>query len=199
MNSAISRGEHWRHVLQLSTLPESSCLEVVVVLCACGGLVGRLELPSARRAPGSVVFGDAYSENGGCFGRIRRPTTTHSESALICLDRQKTGHFASPLVRQRLDAFLNEWGDKGQTSPAHIRFVTYTTRFNRGYWVCHRQAMRCGAVRNPAEGGRLQPRYLPASSSPLACACRSRSPTFKWDAAILIRYQTRAGESCPAS
>jgi hypothetical protein len=46
-----------------------------------------------------------------------------------------TGHGARPLVRQRLDAFLKEWGDKGQTSPEHIKFVTYTTRYNRDYWV----------------------------------------------------------------
>ncbi|HKA02109.1 MAG TPA: hypothetical protein VKE70_36610 [Candidatus Solibacter sp.] len=46
-----------------------------------------------------------------------------------------TGHGTSPLVRQRLDLFLKEWGDKGQSSPDHIRFVTYTTRYNRDYWV----------------------------------------------------------------
>ena len=39
-----------------------------------------------------------------------------------------TGHGTSPLVRQRLDAFLKEYGDKGQSSPDHIRFLTYTTR-----------------------------------------------------------------------
>lgn len=53
----------------------------------------------------------------------------------IFLISQNTGHGTSPLVRQRLDAFLKEWGDKGQTSPEHIRFVTYTTRYNRDYWV----------------------------------------------------------------
>ena len=46
-----------------------------------------------------------------------------------------TGHGTSPLVRQRLDAFLKEWGDKGRSSPDHIRFLTYTTRYNRSYWV----------------------------------------------------------------
>ncbi len=46
-----------------------------------------------------------------------------------------TGHGTSPLVRQRLDAFLKEHGDKGQSSPDHIRFLTYTTRYNRDYWV----------------------------------------------------------------
>ena len=53
----------------------------------------------------------------------------------IFLISQKTGHGTSPLVRQRLDAFLKEWGDKGQTSPEHIRFVTYTTRYNHDYWI----------------------------------------------------------------
>ena len=48
---------------------------------------------------------------------------------------KETGHGTSPLVRQRLDAFLKEHGDKGQTSPDHIRFLTYTTRYNRDYWV----------------------------------------------------------------
>jgi pimeloyl-ACP methyl ester carboxylesterase len=53
----------------------------------------------------------------------------------IFLISQNTGHGVSPLVRQRLDAFLKEWGDKGRVSPEHIRFVTYTTRYNRDYWV----------------------------------------------------------------
>ena len=53
----------------------------------------------------------------------------------IFLISQKTGHGTSPLVRQRLDAFLKEWGDRGQVSPDHVRFVTYTTRYNRDYWV----------------------------------------------------------------
>ena len=48
---------------------------------------------------------------------------------------KNTGHGTSPLVRQRLDAFLKEYGDKGQSSPDHIRFLTYTTRYNHDYWV----------------------------------------------------------------
>jgi pimeloyl-ACP methyl ester carboxylesterase len=53
----------------------------------------------------------------------------------IWMQSKNTGHGTSPLVRQRLDAFLKEWGDKGQSSPDHIRFVTYTTRYNRDYWI----------------------------------------------------------------
>lgn len=53
----------------------------------------------------------------------------------IFLISQDTGHGTSPLVRQRLDAFLKEYGDRGEISPDHIRFLTYTTRYNRDYWV----------------------------------------------------------------
>ena len=53
----------------------------------------------------------------------------------IFLISQDTGHSASPLVKQQLDIFLKEWGDRGRVSPDRIRFLTYTTRYNRDYWV----------------------------------------------------------------
>jgi pimeloyl-ACP methyl ester carboxylesterase len=53
----------------------------------------------------------------------------------IFLISEKTGHSVSPAVRQRLDGFLKEWGDKGIVSPDHVRFLTYTTRYNRSHWV----------------------------------------------------------------
>jgi hypothetical protein len=46
-----------------------------------------------------------------------------------------TGHGTSPLVRKRLDEFLETHVSKGQTSPDHLRFLTYTTRYNRDYWA----------------------------------------------------------------
>ena len=48
---------------------------------------------------------------------------------------ENTGHSTSPKVRQRLDAFLKEWTDRGLRSPDHIRFLTYTTRYNKSFWV----------------------------------------------------------------
>ena len=47
--------------------------------------------------------------------------------------KQRPRH--QPTRPERLDQFLKEWGDKGQSSPDHIRFVTYTTRYNRDYWL----------------------------------------------------------------
>jgi poly(3-hydroxybutyrate) depolymerase len=53
----------------------------------------------------------------------------------VFLISEDTGHSASPPVKKQLDAFIKEWGDRGRVSPDHIRFLTYTTRYNRDYWV----------------------------------------------------------------
>ncbi|HLX46620.1 MAG TPA: alpha/beta hydrolase-fold protein [Bryobacteraceae bacterium] len=53
----------------------------------------------------------------------------------IFMISENTGHSASPVVKQHLEAFVKEWGDRGRVSPDHIRFLTYTTRYNRDYWV----------------------------------------------------------------
>jgi pimeloyl-ACP methyl ester carboxylesterase len=53
----------------------------------------------------------------------------------IFLISANTGHSLSPLVRQQVDAFLKEHGDRGVVSPDHIRFVTYTTRYHRCHWI----------------------------------------------------------------
>ena len=48
---------------------------------------------------------------------------------------QNTGHSTSPLVRERLDAWLKEQTDRGRVSPGHVRFITWTTRYNSNHWV----------------------------------------------------------------
>lgn len=53
----------------------------------------------------------------------------------IFLISENTGHSVSPKVRQQVDEFLKTWGDRGRVSPDHVRFLTYTTRYNRSYWV----------------------------------------------------------------
>jgi pimeloyl-ACP methyl ester carboxylesterase len=70
------------------------------------------------------------------FPSVGDPDYLRSQGAPgLWMVSKATGHGTSPLVRQRLDAFLKEYGDKGQSSPDHIRFLTYTTRYNRDYWV----------------------------------------------------------------
>ena len=70
------------------------------------------------------------------FPSVGEPDYLRSQGAPgLWMVSKATGHGTSPLVRQRLDAFLKEYGDRGQSSPDHIRFLTYTTRYNRSYWV----------------------------------------------------------------
>src|SRR5947209_7347228 len=47
----------------------------------------------------------------------------------------QTPHRWHPDTHKISEHFLEEVLAKGQTAPSHIRFVTYTTRFNRCYWV----------------------------------------------------------------
>jgi pimeloyl-ACP methyl ester carboxylesterase len=46
-----------------------------------------------------------------------------------------TKHGVDRAVKTRLDAFLKQYGDAGRQDPDHIRFVTYTTRYNHCFWV----------------------------------------------------------------
>jgi hypothetical protein len=83
----------------------------------------------------SSLHARAQLEKEG-FPSVGDPDFLHSQGTPgIFLISQQTGHGTSPLVRERLDSFLKEWGDKGQTSPDHIRFVTWTTRYNHDYWI----------------------------------------------------------------
>ncbi len=47
----------------------------------------------------------------------------------------KTGHAMAPESRKTLNAYLYDRLKMGRQIPDHIRFVTYTTRYNRDYWV----------------------------------------------------------------
>jgi pimeloyl-ACP methyl ester carboxylesterase len=46
-----------------------------------------------------------------------------------------TAHKWEPETHQVSEKFIDEVAARGQTVPDHIRFVTYTTRFNRCFWV----------------------------------------------------------------
>jgi hypothetical protein len=46
-----------------------------------------------------------------------------------------TGHGVNREVRTKLDAFLKEHGDAGRRNPDRVKFVTFTTRYNKAHWV----------------------------------------------------------------
>jgi hypothetical protein len=54
---------------------------------------------------------------------------------MMFLIAPKTGHDMHPESRKTLNAFLYDRIKVGRRSPDRIRFLTYTTRYNRDYWV----------------------------------------------------------------
>jgi hypothetical protein len=55
--------------------------------------------------------------------------------SMIFLIAPKTGHDMHPESRKTLNAYLYERLKMGCQTPNHIRFATYTTRYNRDYWI----------------------------------------------------------------
>jgi hypothetical protein len=55
--------------------------------------------------------------------------------SILFLVAPKTGHDMHPESRKTLNAYLYERIKAGRRIPDHIRFVTYTTRYNRDYWI----------------------------------------------------------------
>jgi pimeloyl-ACP methyl ester carboxylesterase len=53
----------------------------------------------------------------------------------IFLISSATKHGVNREVKTRLDALLKQYGDAGRQNPDHIRFLTYTTRYNQCFWV----------------------------------------------------------------
>ncbi|MDR3699340.1 MAG: hypothetical protein P4L56_06875 [Candidatus Sulfopaludibacter sp.] len=53
----------------------------------------------------------------------------------IFLISADTQHGVNREVKTRLDAFLKQYGDQGRQDPDHIKFLTYTTRYNQCFRV----------------------------------------------------------------
>jgi hypothetical protein len=55
--------------------------------------------------------------------------------SMMFLVAANTGHAMHPESRKLMNAWLYDQIKKGRQIPDHIRFLTYTTRYNRDYWV----------------------------------------------------------------
>jgi hypothetical protein len=55
--------------------------------------------------------------------------------SMLFLVAPKTGHDMHPESRKTLNSYLYERLKLGRQIPDHIRFVTYTTRYNQDYWL----------------------------------------------------------------
>lgn len=55
--------------------------------------------------------------------------------AAVFLVGPKTGHKFHPECKQRSDQFITANLPRKTTEPSHVRFVTYTTRYNQCFWI----------------------------------------------------------------
>jgi hypothetical protein len=113
------------------------------------GVPNRGQLESSLRVRAQLAKEGFPAEGDPNFLRVKGTPS-------IFLISQNTGHSISPLVRQQVDTFLKEHGDRGLVSPNEIRFVTFTTRYNRAHWVSavaldkHYQRSQIFAKRDPS-------------------------------------------------
>ncbi len=92
------------------------------------GVPNRGQLESSLRVRAQLAKEGFPAEGDPHFLRVKGTPS-------IFLISQKTGHSISPLVRGQVDEFLKQHGDRGRVSPDEVRFVTFTTRYNRAHWV----------------------------------------------------------------
>jgi dienelactone hydrolase len=91
------------------------------------------------------------------FGRDGLNWTT-KDLPMQMLVGPKTGHRWEPESHKRSNVFMDAAAKKGRTDPDHIRFVTYTTRYNRCFWLTvdgldrHYDKAEINAVRSQADG-----------------------------------------------
>jgi len=67
--------------------------------------------------------------------QLRKEGVNLSDFRALFLVGPGTAHAWHPETHKVSNGFIDEALAKGQQTPSHIRFVTYTTRFNRCFWV----------------------------------------------------------------
>jgi hypothetical protein len=87
-----------------------------------------------RQLAGSANVREQLQKEGFTFQPDGLNWTT-KELPAVFLVGPKTGHRWEPESKKRSEAFIKEALKTGRKEPDHIRFVTYTTRYDRCYWV----------------------------------------------------------------
>jgi len=83
----------------------------------------------------SLRVREQLEREGFPFNRQRDSWKARDLQALFLVG-PKTGHTMPPAdTRAQIEAFLTEAANRGRVTPDHIRFVTYTPRYGRSYWV----------------------------------------------------------------
>lgn len=87
-----------------------------------------------RQLAASTIVREQLVKEGFQFERDGLNWTTQQLPAVFLVG-PKTPHRWEAESKKRSEAFIVEALKKGRTEPDHIRFVTYTTRYDRCFWV----------------------------------------------------------------
>ena len=82
----------------------------------------------------SVNVREAMARTGAAFQQDGLNWTTGSTRAIFLVG-PKTGHRFHPESKLRSDAFINHAVEVGRETPDQVRFVTYTTKYPKSFWV----------------------------------------------------------------
>lgn len=87
-----------------------------------------------RQLAASTNVREQLAKEGFTFERDGLNRTTNGLPAVFLVG-PKTPHRWEPESKKQSEAFIEEALKKGRAEPDHIRFVTYTTRYDRCFWV----------------------------------------------------------------
>ena len=87
-----------------------------------------------RQLAASTNVREQLVKEGFAFERDGLNRTTQ-ELPAVFLVGPETPHRWEPESKKRSEAFIEQALKKGRSEPDHIRFVTYTTRYDRCFWV----------------------------------------------------------------
>src|SRR6266704_2223053 len=86
------------------------------------------------QAQGAINIREQLTREGFHFEKGPYRWTTHDLRALF-LTGPNTAHKFHPDSKQESEAFIVKALETAGQAPSHLRFVTYTTRYNRCFWI----------------------------------------------------------------
>lgn len=87
-----------------------------------------------KQLQASVNIREAMADAGAAFRPEGLDWTTGSTRAVFLVG-PKTGHRFHPESKRRSDEFIDRAVEVGRRTPDEIRFVTYTTKYPKSFWV----------------------------------------------------------------
>jgi len=87
------------------------------------------------QAQGAVNIREQLTREGFHFEKGPYRWTTHGPAARLFLTGPNTAHKFHPDSKKESEEFIVKALETAGKAPSHLRFATYTTRYNRCFWI----------------------------------------------------------------